>query len=251
MRTAYYFRARRGPAQICRAHQVSYSDLMENTSKGVPQFGTAEFAPNGPALTCAACQRAITEPYFQVNGAQVCAECANKIQAEMPKDSHAAFARAVLFGVGGALVGFALYVSIALATGLVFGLVSLAVGYIVGKAMHLGSRGLGGRRYQLVAVILTYLAVSMSAVPIAIHQLHEHRQAQTTMTHGQPMSVAKAFGVLALLGIASPFLDLRNPVNGIIGLVILFVGLRFAWRFTAGRGVIVSGPHSPSSAGVI
>ena len=42
-----------------------------------------------------------------------------------------------------------------------------------GKAMHLGSRGVGGRRYQLVAVLLTYLAVSLSAVPIAIHQMRD------------------------------------------------------------------------------
>jgi hypothetical protein len=41
-------------------------------------------------------------------------------------------------------------------------------------------------------------------------------------------------------------------VHGIIGLVILFVGMRFAWRFTAGRAIEVSGPHSPtpSPAGV-
>ena len=61
----------------------------------------------------------------------------------------------------------------------------------------------------------------------------------------------KAIGVLALLGIASPILELRDPVHGIIGLVILFVGIRFAWRFTAGRTFNVSGPHTPSQAGVI
>jgi hypothetical protein len=54
-----------------------------------------------------------------------------------------------------------------------------------------------------------------------------------------------------LIGIASPFLDLQNPTHGIIGLIILFVGLRFAWQFTAGRTLHVSGPHTPSPAGVI
>jgi hypothetical protein len=241
---------------ICAADELGYSELMESTRNGVPQFGTAEFAPNGPAMSCAACQRPITEWYFQINGARVCAECANKIQEEIPKDSHAAFVRALVFGIAGALAGFALYVMFALVTGLVIGFVSLAVGFIVGKAMNLGSRGVGGRRYQFVAVLLTYLAVSMSAVPIAIHQMRQHYQAQaqssdTAAAHGKQMSVAKAIGVLALLGIASPLLDLRNPVNGIIGLVILFVGLRFAWRFTAGRTVSVSGPHTPSAAGVV
>lgn len=215
----------------------------------MPQFATAEFAPNGPAMTCAACKRPIDGQYFQVNRAPVCAECAKKIQAQIPKDSHAAFVRAILFGIGGALLGFALYVSFALATGLVIGFVSLAVGFIVGKAMNLGSRGAGGRRYQLVAVLLTYLAVSLSAVPIAIHQMRQHHQAH----QAQVQSSAAAVGVLTLLGIASPFLDLQDPVHGLIGLVILFVGIRFAWRFTAGRTISVSGPHTPApaSAGVI
>ena len=73
------------------------------------------------------------------------------------------------------LIAFA---NLALATGLVIGFVSLAVGFIVGKAMNFGSRGVGGRRYQIAAALLTYIAVSMSAVPIAIHQMRAHR-AQT------------------------------------------------------------------------
>jgi len=224
----------------------------------MPQFATAEFAPTTPALTCAACRRSITGPYYQINGVQACADCATKVQQQIPKDSHAAFVRALVFGIAGALVGFALYVIFALVTGLVIGWVSLAVGFIVGKAMHLGSRGVGGRRYQLVAVLLTYLAVSLSAVPIAIHQIRQQHQAQaqsgdTALPQGQHphMSFAKAVGLLALMGIASPFLDLQNPTHGIIGLIILFVGIRFAWQFTAGRTIQVSGPHTPSPAGVI
>ena len=228
---------------------------MEDTSTGVPQFATAEFAPNGPPMTCAACQRPITEAYFRINGACVCPECTRKIQAQTSTDSRATFVRAVAFGVAGALAGFALYVVFALVTGLVIGFVSLAVGFTVGKAMSFGSRGVGGRRYQIAAALLTYIAVSMSAVPIAIHQMRAHRaqiqSSATTAPPSAPMNIPKAIGVLTLLGIASPFLDLQDPIHGLIGLVILFVGIRFAWRFTAGRTVAVSGPHTPSPAGVI
>jgi hypothetical protein len=225
---------------------------MEDMSKGVPQFATAEFAPNSPAMTCAACKRPIAGPYFKINGVQACAECSSKIQAQIPQDSHAAFVRALVFGIGGAIAGFALYVIFALGTGLVIGFVSLAVGFIVGKAMSFGSRGVGGRRYQIVAVLLTYLAVSLSAVPIGIHQMRQHQtqtpSAETAAPQGQHVNVGKAIGALALIGIASPFLDLQDPVHGIIGLVILFVGMRFAWRFTAGRTLDVSGPHSQTPA---
>jgi hypothetical protein len=138
--------------------------------------------------------------------------------------------------------------------------------------MNLGARGAGGRRYQLVAVLLTYLAVSLSAVPIAIHQTRQRHQAQqqsqlqqrsqpqqqaqpqtndTAAPKREALSIGRAVGVLTLLGIASPFLDLQDPVHGIIGLVILFVGMRFAWRITAGRAISVSGPYTPAPAGVI
>lgn len=231
---------------------------MEDESTGVPQFATAEFAPNRPTMSCAACRNPIENSYFQINGAAVCPECTRKIQAQIPEDSHAAFVRALMFGVAGAIAGFALYVIFAFATGLIVGWVSLAVGFIVGKAMQFGSGGVGGRRYQVAAVVLTYLAVSMSAVPIAIHQIREHRQ-QTQAQSGEvsprpasAMGVGKAIGVLALIGIASPILDLRDPLHGLIGLVILFVGIRFAWKFTAGRKVTVTGPHAPAAAtGVI
>ncbi|HTV51018.1 MAG TPA: hypothetical protein VME21_07515 [Steroidobacteraceae bacterium] len=210
---------------------------MTTGESQTPQFGTAEYTRGSSTLKCAACQQPISGSYFQIRGAPVCAACTQKIQAQIPKDSHAAFVRALLFGIAGAVLGFALYVAFALSTGLVIGWVSLAVGFIVGKAMQVGSRGAGGRRYQVVAVLLTYLAVSMSAVPIAIAQTHHH------------VDVAKAIGVLALLGIASPILELRDPVHGLIGLIILFVGIRFAWRFTAGRTVQVSGPYTAASAG--
>jgi hypothetical protein len=229
---------------------------MEETSKIAPQFATAEFASNAPEVTCRACKRPISAAYFKINSATACAECARKLQAQMPADSHAAFARGLVFGIAGAIAGFILYVAFALLTNLVIGFVSLGVGYIVGKAMHFGSGGVGGRRYQLVAALLTYLAVSMSAVPIAIHQMKEHHSHMQSNEAAAPprarTSLPRAIGVLVLIGVASPVLALQNPAQGLIGLVILFVGIRFAWRFTAGRPPLaVSGPYAPPAARTI
>jgi len=247
---------------------------MNENNRDQPQFATAEYASGAATVKCAGCQNAISGQYFSVNGATACAQCTQKIQAQMPKDSHGAFVRAVVFGVAGAVVGLAAYVAFALATGIVIGWASLAVGFLVGKAMSLGSGGVGGRRYQVVAVLLTYLAVSLSAVPIALYEMRQHpsqataseaaaRASDAAVQSGeataQPgaspakpreaMSAGGAFGVLALVGIASPFLELEDPVHGIIGLVILFVGIRFAWQFTAGRKLNVTGPHTPATAG--
>ena len=228
---------------------------MEDTSKAAPQFATAEFAPNPQTMSCGACKRPITGTYFKINGVTACPACAQKVRTQMPADSHAAFARGVAFGIAGAIAGCALYVTFALVTGLVIGWISLAVGFIVGKAMSFGSGGVGGRRYQMLAALLTYLAVSMAAVPIAIHQMKEHRaQLQSSEAAAPPrahMSAPRAIGVLVLVGVASPLLALQDPLHGLIGLIILFVGIRFAWRFTAGHPLAVSGPYTPSAAGVI
>ena len=205
-----------------------------------PQFATAQYTPNSVPMKCAACKQPVGGTYFKIKGAPVCPACTEKIRAKIPRDSHAAFARALVFGIAGAVIGLVLYVVFALATGLIIGYVSLAVGYIVGKAMHMGSGGVGGRRYQVVAVLLTYFAVSMSAVPIAIEQSRLH-----------PVSSGKVIGALALAGIASPILELRDPVHGLIGLIILFVGIRFAWRFTANRSVSISGPFTVAAAGTV
>jgi hypothetical protein len=184
-----------------------------------------------------------------------------------------------LYGIGGAIVGLILYSTFGIVTGLVIGYLSLAVGYIVGKAINMGSRGLGGRRYQIAAVILTYAAVSLSAIPTAISQARKHvppskietqssdssasSDADSTATvvaedtgdhaaRPAPKSFAAAIGWLTLLGLASPFLELQDPIHGVLGLVILSVGIRIAWKLTAGSDLQVLGPYEnrPASPSV-
>lgn len=217
-------------------------------SEGVPQFATAEYSGPPSAAACKACGKPLGADHYRVNGAAVCASCTQRLQSQIPQDSHAAFVRGLAFGIGGAILGFGIYVAFALATGLMAGIISLAVGYIVAKAIIMGSRGAGGRRYQLAAVLLTYMAVSLSAVPIFIsHQMKErsaqlHAPANDSPSTAPKMNPVKAIGVLALLGLAAPFLALNDPMHGLIGLVILFVGLRIAWRMTAGRKLDIVGP---------
>jgi len=190
-------------------------------SDGVPQFATAEYSGKPGEPACKSCGQSISGAYYRVNAALTCAACAQRIQEQMPKDSHSAFVRGVLFGVGGAILGLLIYVAFALATGWMVGYISLAVGYIVAKAIVKGSGGVGGRRYQMAAVLLTYIAVSLAAVPIALSQhmkqksVQQHAQTSGSAPVDAPkMSPVKAVGVLALLGLASPFLELSDPAHG-------------------------------------
>jgi hypothetical protein len=58
------------------------------------------------------------------------------------------------------------------------------------------------------------------------------------VTSPKKVTMAGAIGTLTMIGLASPFLELTEGTSGLIGLVILFVGMRFAWKMTAGRGNI-------------
>lgn len=245
-----------------------------------PQFGTAEYQAESGTNTCRTCGRTITSQYFRVSGAMTCPSCAEQTDAMLPKDSHGAYGRGILFGVIGALVGLTIYSAVGIITGLEIGYVSLLVGYVVGRAILMGSAGNGGRRYQIAAGLLTYAAISVSAVPIGLWQLAHEKTSTAAITEqaavqpddaatvaaeppaeelqlgdaetvaaetpagvSQP-GLAAAIITLAIIGLISPFLAFSDPVSGLIGLVILFVGLSIAWRMTAGNGVEVSGPYT-------
>lgn len=238
----------------------------------VPQFGVAEYPSASGKDICKSCNQLVVGRYYRINGALACERCKEQLESQLPKDSHSAFVRGLIFGVGGAILGLSLYSAFGIITGLEIGYISLAVGYIVGKAMRMGSRGIGGRRYQILAVILTYAAVSMSAIPIGISQYAKEKKEkpQTQVQKAPPadqesvepspepgpggtptpqpakrkMSLGAALAGLALLGLASPFLELQDPFHGVIGLVILLVGIRIAWQLTASPKIDIIGPFA-------
>jgi hypothetical protein len=199
-----------------------------------------------------------------------CEGCVQQLEQQLPKDSHAAYVRGMLFGVAAAILGMALYAGFTIVTGFYIGYVSLAVGWLVGKAIMLGSKGIGGRRYQIAAVVLTYAAVSIAAIPIAISYQMKERSEPSAVHSKQPQptdgqsakpdqqqaeeshpSFGAALMQLLLIGLASPFLELQDPAHGIIGLVILIVGINFAWKITKGSAhANIDGPYNVSAASV-
>lgn len=247
---------------------LSFRAMADSTLQNpTPQFGTAEYVGSPGGDHCQFCHQPIAGNYFHANGAMTCPGCAEKMRGALARDTHAAFVRASLCGVGAAILGMILYATFAIVTGIVIGYAALAVGWLVGKAMIKGSNGVGGRRYQLVAVLLTYAAVSTAAIPVWIHFASEHKQSQQKQnlqseqgsgsysgsdaqagqtSHPRP-SFAAAVGTLALLGLASPFLEFSsNPLGAMIGLVILFVGMQFAWKMTGAKPMEIFGPFENS-----
>ena len=232
-----------------------------------PQFTTAEYSGSSSGDRCVSCNQPLTARYYRVNNRMACEGCVQELERRQPADSHARYMRGLLFGAGAAIVGMAGYAGFTILTGLYIGYVSLAVGWLVGKATMLGSKGIGGRRYQIAAVILTYAAVSLAAIPIAIsyqmkaksqtESVQPQQQQSTDAQNRQPdqtqqepkVSFGAAILQLLVIGLASPFLEMQNPLQGIIGLIILMVGIRIAWQITAGsRRARIEGPYESSSA---
>ena len=234
-----------------------------------PQFGTAEYRSD--QQICAGCKNPLSGNYYRINGVLACDSCTQQIKMRRPQDSRSTFGRALLFGIGGAIVGLILYSTFTIVTGIIIGYVSLAVGWLVGTAMKKGSAGVGGRRYQIAAVALTYSAVSLSAIPIGLAYYVQHEKPAAHVSAGPssqqdspdsasseqattgsqqlsspPSKSRPAAGatIVSLLfaGLASPFLELSSGFSGIIGLVILFVGIRIAWKITSAPPLEILGP---------
>jgi hypothetical protein len=130
--------------------------------------------PPGPAMWCSECRTALRTQYFALNERPICAKCRPQYAKMIERGTGpAAMRRAVLHGVGTALLGAA-----ALAAGVIvfpfFRLpVIVGIGWFVGKRIMASVDGYGGRRYQYLAVGLTYLAICIGSMVPAVKRAHD------------------------------------------------------------------------------
>lgn len=209
----------------------------------VPQFSTVQYTQPAAIESCANCSTLLSSQYYVASGKKLCPECAKQaVNGSLTGADHAAFMRAIVFGIGGAIVGLALYAAVTIAArGWTIGYLALAVGWLVAKAMLLGSSNRGGRHYQIVAALLTYGAISLSYVPAYLYIIYNRHIA----SHDWSAIVSR----LVIYGIASPFLGLgRNLAFGALNLFIIFIGLRIAWRMTRARQLPIAGPYKVGAA---
>ena len=187
--------------------------------------------------SCAACKQLIAGEYYQVQNHVICPQCAEKIRAGQQAQRPVPWLRFVIYGI-----------------------VALAVGWMVGKAIRAGAYGTGGRAQQMVAVALTYFAISTSFLPAAyfVHLKHAEAARSTTKSEQAPavvqdrvtttresISPEKMITGLLVFMVISPFLELKSsPAGGLISLFIIFIGLQRAWALTAKHEIMVSGPYS-------
>jgi hypothetical protein len=179
-----------------------------------------------PAVRCAVCGRSVDREYYNANGKVICDSCRQVVTAAaaMPR-SIGTLVVAGVFGLGAAIAGAALYYAVITITHLEIGIVAILIGYMVGWAVRKGARGAGGRRFQILAVVLTYWAVGLAYTPLAFQEMPK-------------------YGGLFLFSFALPVLSVFGSMPmGLISALIIFIGLRQAWRMTSRPELVISGPY--------
>jgi hypothetical protein len=238
-----------------------------------PRAGEATAAA-APGHACTVCHAPFDLEYFDVNGQHICGACSQKVAylADTPR-GIGALGRAAAAGIVAAILGAALYYAVLAITGFEVGLVAIAIGYMVGYGIRLGTRGRGGRRFQALALALTYWAVGLAYSSLALQQMVQERSgtrtsASAAQTSGAPAAAAQgeepspaaggglALGLLVLLGFTFvlPVIVVAGSLPGglLSGAIIVF-GMLQAWRMTAAPVLTVSGPYrigaTPAAAG--
>lgn len=204
------------------------------------------------------------DTYYEADAGVICAACHARITAAPQSDGgRGRFARALGFGIIAAIAGATTYFALLAATGREMTLVLLFVGFVVGRAVRVGSRGRGGRRFQWLAVVLTYLAIVATYVPFVVKGFSGQSTVTTTQALPAPtldgsfLAVAAApapiaepapslgasavgLGALLLLAFAAPVLE---GVNNGVGMLITVAALLQAWRMNRRTDVVITGPY--------
>ena len=213
--------------------------------------------PPSPVVVCTACKLTIATQYYDVNGHPLCGTCRAAVvaAAQTPK-GMAAFVKAALFGAGAGIVGAAIYYAVIAIAQLEIGIVAILIGYMVGYSVRRGVNGRGGLRFQVLAAVLTYMAVAMAYTPVAIQEAMRDSKpaAQATaatapgVERSAPARLGRARLVLGLVFFAGLMLALPVLVvigsmpSGLISAVIILLGMRQAWKMTGAPIMRVAGP---------
>ena len=231
------------------ANQLSHERgvTMDSSAGGPPplQFDTAvpTVAPSdiitAQGVTCVACGRAVSDEYFDVNGQSVCDGCRTQLAqlAESPR-GWGTFAKAGLFGFVAAVLGAILYYAVIAITNFEIGFVAIAIGFMVGWAIRKATANRGGRRFQVLALVLTYWSVGLAYTPLTFQELAKggnKEQAQGAVLVGFSL----ALPVLAVFG---------SLPGGLLSALIIGIGMRQAWQMTGAQQVQISGPYRISEA---
>lgn len=215
--------------------------------------------------TCEICGNAIGTDYYHVNGKVACRSCRVRVVAalETPRGIMTLL-RAAAFGLGAGIFGAIVYYGVIALLNLEIGIVAILIGYMVGYATRTGAGGRGGRRFQVLAVALTYASIALAYTPLLFTERSEQDtktlqtaqsspaptgDRQETVETGGARNPIVALGLLLLLIAALPVMIVFGSLpSGLISAAIIFFGMSQAWKMTGVPQVEILGPYRVGAA---
>jgi hypothetical protein len=229
-------------------------------------FERAEYGGSRPsAAPCGQCKQPIEGQYWTLGRNPICGRCHARIEATVSQAASAAsLGKATLQGGAVALacgVGYAIFTAL---THWQMGLVTIGIAFVIAKVVRKASGGIGGLRFQILAVALTYLASAMGYLSPVVSMIYDHQPAVHHLSHtseavaptdaqdpappsGGVMFVALVKLTVRLLGyaLAAP---LTEAFQAPVGLLIVGFGLWEAWKLTRAVPVVFDGPYRMGQA---
>lgn len=190
----------------------------------------------GPA--CALCKTGLVGEYFQAGAAALCPSCAQVVRQGPAKSGGFVRAmKATAFGFAFGLVGALFYAAVLYGAHIQAALITIGIGWLVGRGVMVGCEHRGGVGYQILAAVMTYLLCTEALAPSIYSGL---------MTGADQPNAALAWILSIALAPAAPFLGDFDP----LGLLILGFGVWQGWKSPRAVDVVVSGPFqiAPASA---
>lgn len=201
------------------------SEVEPAAAESALSFEQAEFENPAPrVLCCGYCGQALSGQYWEISKRPACASCRSLVQRQLSAStSQRSFLRAAGYGLGAAVAGSVVWQLIEKLFHLQIGLVAIGIGYVVGRAVRKGAGGFGARRYQVLALLLTYCSIALSSLPEVL------------------LAAPSGASLPFLLGLCfvSPFL---GGAENVIGWFIIAIGLYQAWKLTRALPIHVLGP---------
>ena len=199
------------------------------------QFNTTEpavVAADVPVSVCARCKKPLGESYYAIGNHPLCAECRDVLQPDLKGGRPLRLIKAIGLGAGAALLGAVIWYAVRKIANMEIGLIAIVVGYLVGRAVRIGSDNHGGRAYQVIAVVLTYCGITANYVP-------DVASALWTADAGTPAAIGNAVRVV-VFSLKLPFL---LGFENIIGLLIIGFALWQAWKLNRRVALAITGPY--------
>ena len=205
-----------------------------------PDFERVEYASGPGGNSCQLCQRTLAGSYYQVNGKVVCTECRGRIDAgDGGLSRRERVIMATVYGAGAALIGSVVWYVVSRITGMELGIIAIGIGLFVGQGVRKGSRARGGRGYQALAMLLTYLSIVTSYVPAVVSGIMKHSEktpaAASAGGTGAPTAESgSGAGKPSAATAPAPSAKQMNPLLAVVVLVALVFGIAIAAPFLAG-----------------